>query len=123
MLSVAVGDKTKICMKNKLRYVIFLLITINSYLLTAYSQTPTVGKVEPPNWWADYSISTVRVLIRGTNLKGAKVIADKGLTANGVKVSDNGHYLFADVTIPKSVKVGKYNLKISTLGRNSQRTV
>jgi neopullulanase len=102
-------------MKNKLRYVIFLMVIANCFLLIANAQKPTVEKVDPPNWWADYSISTVRVLISGTNLNGAKVIADKGLTASGVKISDNGHYLFADVTIPKSTKVGKYNLKISTL--------
>jgi neopullulanase len=103
-------------MKNKLRYVFFLLLIANCYLLIANAQKPTVEKVDPPNWWADYSTSTVRVLIRGTNLKGAKVIADKGLTASGVKISDNGHYLFADVTIPKATKIGKYNLRISTLG-------
>lgn len=103
-------------MKNQLRHIGFLLLSVYCFSLVALAQTPTVKKVEPPNWWADYSISTVRVLIRGTNLKGGKVIADKGLTASGVKVSDNGHYLFTDVTIPKTAKVGKYNLKITTLG-------
>ena len=43
-------------MKNKLLYVGFLLIAANCYLLIANAQTPTVEKVDPPNWWADYSI-------------------------------------------------------------------
>ena len=60
------------------------------------------------------TINVVRVLVRGTNLNGAKVVGEKGLTAGNVKVSANGHYLFTDVTIPKMAKVGKYNLKITT---------
>lgn len=101
-------------MKNKLCQSVFFLLVVFGLLSIANAQTPTVEKVEPPNWWADYSINPVRVLIRGTNLTGAKVVAEKGLTAGNVKISANGHYLFADVTIPKTAKVGKYNLKITT---------
>jgi glycosidase len=92
---------------------VFAVLFLNAGL---FAQTPTVEKIDPPNWWADYSINPVRVLVRGTNLNGAKMVADKGLTASGVKVSGNGHYLFADVTIPKTTKPGKYNLKITTNG-------
>ena len=101
-------------MKNKLHCIVFLLLTAYCLLLTANAQMPTVEKIEPPNWWANMTINVVRVLVRGTNLNGAKVVGEKGLTANNIKISANGHYLFADVTIPKTAKVGKYNLKITT---------
>ena len=101
-------------MKNKLHYIVFILLTAYCLLLTVNAQTPTVEKIDPPNWWANMTINVVRVLVRGTNLNGAKVVGEKGLTAGNVKVSANGHYLFADVTIPKMAKVGKYNLKITT---------
>ncbi len=101
-------------MKNKLQYIVFILLTAYCLLTTINAQTPTVEKIEPPNWWANMTINVVRVLVRGTNLNGAKVVGEKGLTAGNIKVSANGHYLFADVTIPKTAKVGKYNLKITT---------
>jgi neopullulanase len=105
-------------MKNKLRYIVFLLLTTNYLLLTANAQTPTVEKIEPPNWWANYSVNPVRVLVRGTNLGGANVIApsNSGLKAYNFRASDNGHYLFFDVEIAPETKAGKYVFKIETKG-------
>lgn len=97
-------------MKIKLFFFLILALAVNSFA----QNMPTVEKIEPPNWWANMTISTVRVMVRGTNLSGAKVVGEKGLTASNIKISANGHYLFADVTIPKTAKIGKYNLKITT---------
>ena len=103
-------------MKNKLRYIFFLLLTAHCSLLTAAAQTPTVEKIEPPNWWANYAVNPVRVLVRGTNLGGANVVApnNSGLKTYNFRASDNGHYLFFDVEIAPDAKAGKYNLKIET---------
>ncbi|MCY7374924.1 MAG: cyclomaltodextrinase N-terminal domain-containing protein [Pyrinomonadaceae bacterium] len=103
-------------MKNKLRYIGFLLLTAYCLLLTAQAQTPTVEKIEPPNWWANYAVNPVRVLVRGTNLNGANVIApiNSGLKAYNFRASDNGHYLFFDVETAPETKAGKYNFKIET---------
>lgn len=103
-------------MKNKLRQVAFLLLAAYCSLFAINAQTPTVEKIEPPNWWADYSINPVRVLVRGTNLSGANVVAPSGsgLKAYNFRASDNGHYLFFDVEIPADAKVGKYNFQIQT---------
>ena len=98
-------------MRSLLFGILFCILFLSTGI---FAQTPTVEKIDPPNWWADYSTGSVRVLVRGTNLTGAKVVGEKGLTAGNVKISANGHYLFADVTIPKTAKVGKYNLKITT---------
>ena len=101
-------------MKINFRLFIILLLTAHCLLLTVAAQTPTVSKVEPPNWWANHSISTVRVLVRGENLGGANVStpANSGLRTGNVKTSANGHYLFVDVAIDRSAKAGNYNLKI-----------
>ncbi len=103
-------------MKNKLRYLIFLLLAAHCSLLAVSAQTPTVEKIEPPNWWANYSVNPVRVLVRGTNLNGANVLSpqNSGLKAYNFRASDNGHYLFFDVEIPANAKTGKYNFKIQT---------
>ena len=103
-------------MKNNLRYIVFLLVTANYLLLTAAAQTPTIEKIEPPSWWTNSSVKTVRVLVRGVNLANAKVLApsNSGLQAANIKSSANGHYLFFDVNISESARVGKYNFKIQT---------
>lgn len=104
-------------MKNKLRYVTFFLFALNGFLVTASAQTPTVEKVEPPNWWANMTLNTVRVLVTGKNFKGATVLSLQArgtLKANNVKVSKNGHYLFFDVTIPPNISGGKQIFTIET---------
>ncbi len=107
-------------MKNKLRYIVFLLLSAYCLMLAVNAQTPTVEKIEPLNWWANYSVNPVRVLVRGQNLTGANVVApaNSGLKAYNFRTSDNGHYLFFDVEIAPNTKVGKYNLQIQTRSGN-----
>nr|MDQ3373982.1 cyclomaltodextrinase N-terminal domain-containing protein [Acidobacteriota bacterium] len=103
-------------MKNKLHHFIFLLLIAYCSLLTANAQTPTVEKIDPPNWWANMTVNPVRVLVRGKNLSGAHVFSplNSGLKAYNFRHSDNGHYLFFDVEIAPNTKAGKYNFKIET---------
>lgn len=79
---------------------------------------PEVFKVEPPNWWAGHSIGAagnpLRVLVRGRNLHGAKVTAKSGISVSRININDAGTYLFADLTISKSLKPGQYPLTITT---------
>ncbi len=73
---------------------------------------PTVTKIDPPFWWAGYSINPVRLLIRGTGLAGATVKSTaKGIELGEPRVNGNGTYLFVDATIKRA---GSYPLKIST---------
>ena len=75
---------------------------------------PAVTKVEPPNWWAGYSINPVRLLIRGSGLTGATVTTSAGMSATGIRVNAAGTYLFIDVTIPRTLRPGSYPLEIRT---------
>ncbi len=102
-------------MKNKLRLIVFLLLAVFCSLLAVSAQTPTVEKIEPPNWWAESTINPVRVLVRGKNLSGAKVEAvNNEIKVSNSKTSANGNYLFIDVTISENARVGNYPIKITT---------
>ncbi|MDQ2745949.1 MAG: alpha-amylase family glycosyl hydrolase [Acidobacteriota bacterium] len=103
-------------MKNKLQSILFLLLTAYCSLLTVAAQTPTVEKIEPPNWFANYSVNPVRVLVRGANLNSASVLVpnNSGLKTYNFRSSGNGHYLFFDVEIALNAKAGKYVFKIQT---------
>ena len=69
----------------------------------AAAQGPVIEKVEPPNWWAGHSVGTVRLLVRGSNLKGARVsAAGRSLVVRNVRVNERGDHLFCDVEINKN---------------------
>lgn len=78
---------------------------------------PEVVKVEPPNWWAGHSLNPVRVLIRGRNLRGARVSTiTRGIKIGDIKINDAGTYLFADVMIDRGTKPGRAPLRLTTAG-------
>lgn len=78
-------------------------------------EAPSVAKVEPPSWWAGHSINPVRLLVRGKNLAGARVTANKrGIKASDVRVNVNGTYLFVSVTISPAATPGDYPLLITS---------
>src|ERR1700761_5122735 len=75
---------------------------------------PTVTKVEPPNWWADHTINPIRLLIRGSELRGASVEGAARFTASDVRVNEAGTYLLCDLNIPAGIKPGSYPITIRT---------
>ena len=92
------------------------VVVTGGALLLAVSlpaQAPTVLKVEPPNWWANSSVNPVRVLVRGTNLSGARFECGR-LTCGNVKVNERGTYAFVDVAIPRDAATGSHPLTVRT---------
>src|ERR671926_614569 len=98
-------------MKKQIR-----LISVHLWLsLTVFAQAPEILKVDPPSWWTRSSANPVRLMIRGRNLQGARVQADRGLRIVGVpKINARGTYLFVDVFIAPNAPPGERSLTIST---------
>ncbi len=81
------------------------------------SQTnpPSVAKVDPPSWWAGHTINPVRLLVRGQNLNGARVLSNsRALQVSEVLVNHAGTYLFVNVSINSKARPGSYPLKLIT---------
>ncbi len=76
----------------------------------------TITKVDPPSWWATHTINPVRLLVRGTNLQGARVTSLnlQELLVSNVSVNEKGTYLFVDVRISPLIRPGKYPLIVRT---------
>ncbi len=75
-------------------------------------EAPIVRKIEPPNWWANFT-PELTLLLTGENLKGARV-AIKGAEATvlGSEGSANGHYFFVHLRLRnESVLRRKAHLK------------
>src|ERR1035438_6334910 len=77
----------------------------------AAAASPTVTKVEPPDWPAEPTGNTLRLLVTGTNLASATVHST--FRANRQTITAGGTHLFVDLTIPPSAKPGGYPLKIA----------
>ena len=77
-----------------------------------------ITKVDPPSWWANHTINPVRLLVRGTNLSGARVSSpNPELRVSRVSVNERGTYLFVDVEINPSLLAGQ----VSAAGRDASR--
>ena len=82
---------------------------------TSAPLAPIVRRVEPPNWWAAHTINSVRLLVRGTNLQGARVTATRKETnASALLVNGAGTYLFVNVLIDAAARPGNYPLTLET---------
>jgi neopullulanase len=69
---------------------------------TSVAGSPVVHKIDPPNWWVNYT-PEVTLLLTGENLSGAHVAnASKGIVVVGTKASSNGHYLFVQLKVSSS---------------------
>ncbi len=89
--------------------------------LTVVAQTPEITKIDPPSWWVGSSVNPVRLLIRGRNLKGARVQVGPGLRVIGIpKVNDRGTYIFVDVFVARAgvhaISVGSARASFEVLG-------
>ncbi|MFZ0062333.1 MAG: alpha-amylase family glycosyl hydrolase [Pyrinomonadaceae bacterium] len=78
--------------------------------------SPRVLKVEPPSWWAGSSVNPVRLMIRGSNFKGAQVqtIGPGWRVVGQPKVNELGTYLLVDVAIAPRARPGPRKLLITT---------
>jgi len=86
-------------------------------ILTFAQAPPAVSKIDPPSWWSNHTINPVRLLVRGTNLRGARVDStNPALRASRVLVNQQGTYLFTDVDISPSAQPGNYSLTVQTPG-------
>jgi glycosidase len=85
--------------------------------VVSVAPAPSVTKVEPPSWWAGHTINPVRLLVRGTNLGGARVRAvSAGTSAEVSRVNAAGTYAFIDVRVSRGARPGEYPLELETGG-------
>src|SRR5580692_5117454 len=112
-------------MKNKLTPALFLVLAC-LLTLPAWPQSdagapgqpsvgePIVRKIEPPNWWINYTPS-LTLLLTGENLTGARVESPtKDVTVLGAESSANGHYLFVPLQLSANLPAGTVRLNLNT---------
>jgi glycosidase len=103
-------------LRNTKRFLCLIAAAFLAVVVCPAQTRPVVSKVEPQSWWKGSSLNPVRILVRGSNLKGARVQpVGGGLSAVGLpKVNEGGSYLFVDLAITPNAQPGKRNLRITT---------
>jgi neopullulanase len=102
-------------MKNSRTITLVLIVVCLLALPVAgRAQEPAVRKIEPPNWWVNFT-PEVTLLLTGENLSGAHVQSStKGLTVVGTEASANGHYLFVNLQLSSDLPPGTVPLQLIT---------
>jgi neopullulanase len=106
---------------NALSLIVCCVIVACLFALPAWPQTdareahaPAVRKIEPPNWWVNYT-PDLTLLLTGENLSGARMESPvKGLTTLGAEASSNGHYLFVHLQLSPDLPPGIVPLLLIT---------
>lgn len=89
-----------------------LVVSLFALSALAAAQAPIVRKIEPPNWWVNYT-PELTLLLTGENLTRAQ-IESQGQSATVVdsQASANGHYLFVHLRFDSSLQAGTIRLKL-----------
>lgn len=89
----------------------------------ADAQAPIVRKVEPPNWWTNYT-PELTLLLTGENLNGVHIQkAGPGVTILDSRASANGHYLFLHLRLGANLRAGSLVLKLASPGGSTSVTL
>lgn len=105
---------------NVLRRTAFLTLLLGLPAIGTLCAQARVDKLEPPSWWMGSAWTPIRLLVHGSNLGQAQLMAQAPLSAANLTTSERGTYLFADLTIPPVAAPGKYRLHFTFAGGGSQ---
>ena len=87
---------------------------------TAEAVRPSISKVEPPNWWTNFSPSLM-VLLYGDHLNGANIsVKYPGVTVDKVQTEPDGLHAFVWLKLDSTAKPG--TLAIHVKGEGGEAT-
>jgi neopullulanase len=90
------------------------LVSLVAFCIAVSAQAPLVRKIEPPNWWVNYT-PEVTLLLTGENLGGLHATsATTGATILDSRASANGHYLFVRLRLDSGLQAGYVWLTIAS---------
>ena len=88
---------------------IFLLHTFSGF-----SQSPSVQRIDPTNWFVGMKNPKLQLLVYGKNINDCEVkISYPGISLDKVHKVENPNYLFLDVTIAPETQAGQFMVELS----------
>ena len=97
--------------------IILLVFFFTSNLL---SQSLSINKIEPPNWWIGMKWNKLQLMIYGAELSEISVESkDKQIKIDKVHRIDNTNYAFVDIIIPPDLSAGEYEFIVKNKSGNT----
>ena len=91
-----------------------LALSVAGSAVGAPATAPSVSKVEPPNWWTNYS-SPLMVLLYGDNLSAATITTDyAGVTVDKVQTEFDGKHAFVWLKIDANAQPGTVVMRVKS---------
>ena len=81
---------------------------------TSFSQSPSVQRIDPTNWYVGMKNPKLQLLVYGKNISDCEVkINYAGVTLEKINKVENPNYLFLDLNIAPETQVGQMNIELS----------
>ena len=107
----------------KFKQLFIKTIAISFIVLTGFANTfaslkPTLGRVEPPSWWAGFKNPSLQLMVYGQRISETKVeINYDGVELVSSTSVENPNYLFLDLRLSAAVKPGKFEILFKQGGK------
>jgi len=96
----------------RIRHLILLFLML-AVVRASAAQSPTVEKVEPPNWWVGMRWNRVQLMLYGAHLDGLSArFLEEGPEVTAVHTLPNAAYAFVDVHVPADLPPGSYTMEL-----------
>ncbi len=84
------------------------------YAFQTLSQTPSIERINPTNWYVGMKNPKLQLLVYGKNIKDCDVkINYQGVTLEKTNKVENPNYLFLDLNIALETKAGQMDIELS----------
>ena len=91
---------------------VFLLVCL-IYAFQGFSQSPSVQRIDPTNWFVGMKNPKLQLLVYGKNINDCEVkINYPGISLDKVNKVENPNYLFLDLTIAPETQAGQFMVEI-----------
>lgn len=90
-----------------------IILLIFFITLISFPQSPSINKIEPPDWWIGMKWNKLQLMIYGEELSGISVTSnDKRIVVDKVHIIENPSYAFVDIIIPPDLTQGEYEFTV-----------
>lgn len=89
---------------------ILLILFFTSF---SFPQSPSINKIEPPDWWIGMKSNKLQLMIYGEELSEISVTSkDKRIVVDKVHKMENPGYAFVDIIISPDLTQGEYEFTV-----------
>ena len=94
----------------------FFLLFLSICCFTGFSQSPSIQRIDPTNWFTGMKNPKLQLLIYGKNINDCDVkINYQGITLEKINKVENPNYLFLDLNIAPETQAGQFIVELSKI--------